>query len=151
MDHMAGDKGFEPLNHGVKVRCLNRLANPQNINNMARPKGFEPLTYGLEGRCSILLSYERRYVVRIKDGAGEGNRTLATGLEGQGSTTELHPPIKMVVGGGFEPPKQLATDLQSAPFGHLGTPPHINGASDGTRTRNLLITSQLLFQLSYTG
>ena len=26
-----------------------------------------------------------------KIGAGEGNRTLATGLEGQGSTTELHP------------------------------------------------------------
>ena len=27
------------------------------------------------------------------NGAGEGNRTLATGLEGQGSTTELHPRI----------------------------------------------------------
>ena len=27
------------------------------------------------------------------NGAGEGNRTLATGLEGQGSTTELHPHI----------------------------------------------------------
>ena len=26
--------------------------------------------------------------------------------------------------GGFEPPKQLATDLQSAPFGHSGTPPY---------------------------
>ena len=25
--------------------------------------------------------------------------------------------------GGFEPPKALLTDLQSAPFGHLGTPP----------------------------
>ncbi len=24
-------------------------------------------------------------------GAGEGDRTLATGLEGRGSTTELHP------------------------------------------------------------
>ena len=27
----------------------------------------------------------------------------------------------------------------------------INGAGDGTRTRDLLITSQLLYQLSYTG
>ena len=115
---------------------------------MARQQGFEPRAHGLEGRCSIQLSYWRTFFIT---GAGEGNRTLATGLEGQGSTTELHPPIKMVVGGGFEPPKQLATDLQSAPFGHLGTPPDINGASDGTRTRNLLITSQLLFQLSYTG
>ena len=25
--------------------------------------------------------------------------------------------------GGFEPPKRNATDLQSAPFGHSGTPP----------------------------
>ena len=26
-------------------------------------------------------------------------------------------------GGGFEPPKRDATDLQSAPFGHSGTHP----------------------------
>ena len=26
--------------------------------------------------------------------------------------------------GGFEPPKHDATDLQSAPFGHSGTPPY---------------------------
>ena len=26
-------------------------------------------------------------------GAGEGDRTLATGLEGRGSTTELHPQV----------------------------------------------------------
>ena len=25
--------------------------------------------------------------------------------------------------GGFEPPKSLTTDLQSAPFGHSGIPP----------------------------
>ena len=30
---------------------------------------------------------------------------------------------KMVEEGGFEPPKRDATDLQSAPFGHSGTPP----------------------------
>ena len=35
-------------------------------------------------------------------------------------------------------------------------PPHFcggleNGAGDGTRTRDLLITNQLLYQLSYTG
>ena len=41
------------------------------------------------------------------------------------------------------------TDLQSVPFGHSGTPPRIHGAGDGTRTRNLLITNQLLYQLSY--
>ena len=29
----------------------------------------------------------------------------------------------MVEGDGFEPSKRDATDLQSAPFGHSGTPP----------------------------
>ena len=51
----------------------------------------------------------------------------------------------MVEGGGFEPPKASPTDLQSAPFSHSGTPPL--GAGDGTRTRNLLITNQLLCQV----
>jgi hypothetical protein len=30
----------------------------------------------------------------------------------------------LVEGEGFEPSKHYATDLQSAPFGHFGTPPH---------------------------
>ena len=57
----------------------------------------------------------------------------------------------MVGRGGFEPPKSVTADLQSAPFGHSGTYPYeIWWAGDGTRTRNLLITNQLLCQLSYT-
>ncbi len=76
--------------------------------------------------------------------------------------------IGMVVGGGFEPPKASPTDLQSVPFGRSGTPPFIidkfgphkleepktvlkYGASEGTRTPGLLITNQLLYQLSYAG
>ena len=31
--------------------------------------------------------------------------------------------MRMVVGGGFEPPKASPTDLQSVPFDHSGTPP----------------------------
>ena len=59
---------------------------------MARLKGLEPLTLCLEGRCSIRLSYKR---IRYKrdTGAGDGNRTHATSLEGWGSATELHPQI----------------------------------------------------------
>ncbi len=30
----------------------------------------------------------------------------------------------MVVGEGFEPSKAVPADLQSAPFGHSGTPPN---------------------------
>ena len=53
--------------------------------------------------------------------------------------------------GGFEPPKSLTTDLQSVPFGHSGTHPYKNnGAGGRTRTPDLLITNQLLYQLSYT-
>ena len=60
----------------------------------------------------------------------------------------------MVGEGGFEPPKSLTTDLQSAPFGHSGTRPYFvlkfSGAGGRTRTPDLLITNQLLYQLSYT-
>ena len=57
-------------------------------------------------------------------------------------------------GGGFEPPKQFAADLQSVPFGHSGIHPYdilISQADDRTRTDNLLITNQLLCQLSHIG
>ena len=66
------------------------------------------------------------------DGAGEGNRTLATSLEGWGSTTELHP--HMVGMSGFEPLKAKLTDLQSVPFGQLWNIPiyKIIGADDRT-------------------
>ena len=36
----------------------------------------------------------------------------------------------LVERGGFEPPKSLTTDLQSAPFGHSGISPY--GAGDWT-------------------
>ncbi len=49
----------------------------------------------------------------------------------------------LVGDGGFGPPKSVTTDLQSAPFGRSGNPPK-NGAGDGSRTNNLLITNQLL-------
>ena len=56
--------------------------------------------------------------------------------------------------GGFEPPKSVTADLQSAPFGRSGTLPIIClkrlGAGGRTRTPDLLITNQLLYQLSYT-
>ena len=55
---------------------------------LVRPERLEPPTHGLEGRCSILLSYGRamRIKVALKAlkafGAGDGNRTHATSLEG---------------------------------------------------------------------
>ena len=37
--------------------------------------------------------------------------------------TALDSAVFLVERGGFEPPKSLTTDLQSAPFGHSGTSP----------------------------
>lgn len=54
----------------------------------------------------------------------------------------------LVVGEGFEPSKSMTADLQSAPFGRSGTPP-VFCAGRRNRTLDLLITSQLLYQLSY--
>ena len=56
---------------------------------LARQEGLEPPTYCLEGSCSIQLSYWRIY------GAGDGNRTRVSSLEGWCSTIELHPQIRM--------------------------------------------------------
>ena len=61
------------------------------------------------------------------------------------SYTRIFNLYKVVEDGGFEPPKAMLTDLQSAPFGHSGNPPNI-GAGDRSRTYNLLITSQLLYR-----
>ena len=51
------------------------------------------------------------------------------------------PPLRHVMdGGGFEPPKALLTDLQSAPFGHSGTHPCV-------RFFNLTINTYIIFYL----
>ena len=73
----------------------------------------------------------------------------------------------MVEGEGFEPSKAEPSDLQSDPFDRSGTPPKKNviffqektivklfenkldGAGTRNRTRDLLITNQLLYLLSY--
>ena len=65
---VAGAAGFEPTNHGVKVRCLATWLYPiiKSVcytlsvsfkKIVVSPQGFEPRTHGLEGRCSIQLSY----------------------------------------------------------------------------------------------
>ncbi len=69
--------------------------------------------------------------------------------------------VILVERGGFEPPKAEPADLQSAPFDHSGTSPGkkiiiqlkraFTGASEGNRTPDPLITSQLLYHLSYAG
>ena len=86
---MGWVKGLEPSTPGTTIRCSNQLSY---THHMARQKGFEPLTYCLEGSCSILLSYWRVFK-KLKSGAGDGNRTHTTSLEGWDSTIELRPQV----------------------------------------------------------
>lgn len=64
----------------------------------------------------------------------------------------------MVGSGGFEPPKLTHLVYSQAQLSTLATAQNhalakknAPGADDGTRTRNLLFTKQLLCQLSYVG
>ena len=50
---------------------------------------------------------------------------------------------------GFEPSKAKPADLQSAPFDRFGISPKSRAGGRG-RTDDLLITNQLLYQLSYS-
>ena len=69
----------------------NQLGHTHHVY-VARQERLELPTYCLEGSCSIQLSYWR-----IFNGAGDGNRTHATSLEGWNSTIELHPQVSLFV------------------------------------------------------
>jgi hypothetical protein len=75
--------------------------------------------------------------------------SIMISLDLTGEISYIRHLLRLVVGGGFEPPKASPTDLQSVPFGHSGTPPCFiqaqnlpDGASEGTRTPDPLITNQ---------
>ena len=79
--------GVEPTTSRATTWRSNQLSYIHHL--LARLKGLEPLTYCLEGSCSIQLSYKRIFIKFA--GAGDGNRTHTTSLEGWDSTIELHP------------------------------------------------------------
>ena len=85
--------GVEPMTSRATIWRANQLRQYHHV--LARQEGLEPPTYCLEGSCSIQLSYWRIFSWQLPHetirGAGDGNRTHATSLEGWGSTIELHP------------------------------------------------------------
>ncbi|CEP67090.1 Uncharacterized [Moorella glycerini] len=91
---MGWEMGLEPTTPRATTWCSDQLSYTHHIflSLLARLAGFEPAARGLEGRCSIQLSYRR-----LIPGAGDGNRTHVTSLEGWGSTIELHPRAKDII------------------------------------------------------
>ena len=94
--------GLEPTTPRATTWYSNQLSYTHRIEilKMARLKGLEPLTHCLEGSCSIHLSYRRIYRAEnlqtgsqpsVPYGAGDGNRTHVTSLEGWSSTIEPRP------------------------------------------------------------
>ena len=89
---------------------------------MAGVLGFEPRRDGIKIRCLTAWLYPN----------------------------EIWTNKKMVEGDGFEPPNPKER-IYSPPRLATSLPLQGNGAGDRSRTHDLLITSQLLYQLSYTG
>ena len=85
---------------------------------MVSAQGFEPRTHALEGRCSIQLSYAPTFLLERVKGIEPSQPAWKAG------TLPLSYTRMVVEDGGFEPPKAMLTDLQSAPFGRSGNPPY---------------------------
>ena len=119
---------------------------------MERARGFEPLTASLEGwnsttelrphtlsvlstESSVLSSETtpRRRISALSTRHSALLRSLeALNLRTQLIETSGSSKLGMVGRQGFEPWKPMATDLQSAPFVHLGTCPNIAKSLDSS-------------------
>ena len=131
--------------------CLTDLANPQY--KVVSAQGFEPRTHALEGRCSIQLSYAPTFFTQ--SGADEGSRTPTPKALDPKSSASANSATSayFFVGGGWwiRTTESTANRFTVCPLWPLGkSSVYINGAGNRTRTYNLLITSQLLYQLSHT-
>ncbi len=92
--------GFEPMIFGTTIRRFNRLSYTHHIK-IKSPETkrlclqvqfgapYWTRTSGLLLRRQLLYPTE----LKAQNGAGDGNRTHATSLEGWSSTIELHPHI----------------------------------------------------------
>ena len=78
--------GFEPTNTGTTIRCLRPLGDTHHIKLNGTPEGTR--TPDLLLRRQLLYPTE---LLAHLDGAGDGNRTRVSSLEGWCSTIELHP------------------------------------------------------------
>ena len=71
--------------------CQNQNLVPYRLGDTPTFCGMPAGIRTPDPRLRRAMLYPAELQTHIRFGAGEGDRTLATGLEGQGSTTELHP------------------------------------------------------------
>jgi hypothetical protein len=88
--------GLEPTTPRATIWCSSQLSYTHHICVVRKINGVPGgiRTPDLRIRSPLLYPAELQ---GHKNGAGEGNRTLATSLEGWGSTIELHPPAKSII------------------------------------------------------
>ena len=123
---------------GLQICCAN--LNPRNRRLLRRFPKNVPLARFLHGNPPH--RFDSLYLVEIKknqgwlslversSGAGDGNRTRVTSLEGWSSTIELHPQtnelnnsvkIKMVGMTGFEPATSCSQSRRATKLRHIPT------------------------------
>ena len=105
-------------------------------------KGFEPLARGLEGHCSILLSYRHILLERVK-GIEPSQPAWKAGALPLSYTREWWKRLDL------NQCRQSQRSYSPPPLTPRALFHIFYGAGDRNRTYNLLITSQLLCQLSH--
>ena len=123
---LVSAQGFEPRTHALEGRCSIQLSYaPTYIWSGKRDSNSRLQPW--QG-CALPLNYSR-ISSSIKSGADEGSRTPTPKALDPKSSASANSATSayyffLVEDGGFEPPKAMLTDLQSAPFGHSGNPPY---------------------------
>ena len=118
--------GFEPMTFGLWARRASRLLHPAilcfNVSFKKRKPmiGLEPITCWLQISCSANWATSAHLDHGLLNDILKFHFRTTWTL----SSKKLAKCSISMDGGGFEPPKQLATDLQSAPFGHSGIHPN---------------------------
>ena len=119
---MVGEDGFEPSKRNVTDLQSAPFGHSGTPPYLELHVGVEPTTCWLQVSCSAIEPMKRIY------GGNNRDRTCDPLLVRQMLSQLSYASIffmffKMVGEDGFEPSKRNVTDLQSAPFGHSGTPP----------------------------
>ena len=86
--------GFEPTNTGTTIRCLRPLGDTHHMK--LNWHAYKSGTPGGTRTPDLLLRRQLLYPAELLAhifGAGDGNRTRVSSLEGWCSTIELHPQI----------------------------------------------------------